>query len=289
MANRKGSGGGGLKGLISSGVVILILVSSLVGWAKVNDINSVTSGYDYFKAWSDKLWSCGAGDARLECDGDGGIKLPDGTLPNPDTKPNPGASTSTPSENENNSGNSGSSSPAKPPATTKAADLDSLSALSVGDEQSVDYQRSEWKHWIGTPCDTRETVLAEQGKDVVKDPSTCKVISGTWVDPYGGDTFTNAGDLDIDHVIPLGYVAKHGGQNWSPEKKQQFANDKTQLLAASAKENRSKSDKGPEKYMPPKREFQCEYSKIWVSTATKYGITVTEGDKRALKAGLQKC
>lgn len=284
MANKGGSSG--IKGFVSSGLVLLILISSLVGWAKVNDVNSVSSGYDYFKSWSDKLWSCGAGDARLECEGDGGIKLPDGTTPNPDTKPNPDGSSGNPLENENTSE---SPSPVKPPATTKDADLDSLSALATSEEQNVDYERSQWKHWVGTPCDTRETVLFEQGKDVTKDPSNCKVLSGTWVDPYGGETFTDAGALDIDHVIPLGYVAKHGGQDWSSEKKQQFANDKTQLLAASAKENRSKSDKGPEKYMPPRREFQCEYSKIWVSTATKYGITVTEGDKRALKAGLQKC
>jgi hypothetical protein len=274
--NRKGGGfGSGLKALLTTGFVVLILASSVIGWAKVNDINSATAGYDYFKAWSDKLWSCGAADARMECDG-----------PVPGVQPAPGASTGTGSGTD---GTSGNNSETKPPVDTKASDLDTLSALTTADAQSVNYQRSEWKHWIGTPCDTRENVLAEQGKNVTKDPATCKAVSGTWVDPYGGDTFTNAADLDIDHVVPLGYAAKHGGQNWSSEKKQQFANDTTQLLAVSAKENRSKSDKGPENYMPPKREFQCEYSKKWVATATKYGITVTEGDKRALKAGLQKC
>lgn len=282
MAARKGGGGAaGFKGFITTGVVLLLLASSVIGWAKVNDINSASAGYDYFKAWSDKLWNCGAADARLECDGNGGITIPNGGASG-GTAPSSGSTSGTTSGNDKTSG-------AQPPADTKETNLDTLSALTIGDPQTVDYRRSEWKHWIGTPCDTRETVLAEQGKDVTKDPATCKVLSGSWVDPYGGETFSNAGDLDIDHVIPLGYVAKHGGQNWSPEKKQQFANDRTQLLAVSAKENRSKSDKGPENYMPPKREFQCEYSKKWVTTAKKYGITVTEGDKRALKAGLQKC
>lgn len=278
MAGRKGGGAGaGVKGFLTTGVVLLLLASSIMGWAKVNDINSPSAGYDYFKSWSDKLWSCGAAEARLECGDDGGVKLPDGG-----TIPSPGGTSGTTSGSDKTS-------ETQPPAETKESSLDTLSALTIGDPQTVDYERAEWKHWIGTPCDTRETVLAEQGSDVTKNPATCKVLSGSWTDPYSGETFTNAGDLDIDHVIPLGYVAKHGGQDWSSEKKQQFANDRTQLLAVSAKENRSKSDRGPESYMPPKREFQCEYSKKWVATATKYGITVTEGDKRALKAGLQKC
>lgn len=278
MAGRKGGGAGaGIKGFLTTGVVLLLLASSIIGWAKVNDVNSASAGYDYFKAWSDKLWKCGAGEARMECGGDGGIKLPDGG-----TIPSPGGTSGTTSGSDKTS-------ETQPPAETKESSLDTLSALTIGDAQTVDYERAEWKHWIGTPCDTRETVLAEQGSDVTKNPATCKVLSGSWTDPYSGETFTNAGDLDIDHVIPLGYVAKHGGQDWSSEKKQQFANDRTQLLVVSAKENRSKSDRGPESYMPPKREFQCEYSKKWVATATKYGITVTEGDKRALKAGLQKC
>jgi hypothetical protein len=278
MAGNKKSGGmGGFKGALTTGFVVLLLASSVIGWAKVNDIQSVSSGYDYFKAWSDKLWSCGAADARLECDG-----LAPGSIPN-----SGGATGTVP--NSGNDSSSGNTTAPTPPEDTKASDLDTLSALAVSDAQTVDYQRSEWKHWTGTPCDTRENSLFEQGENVTKDPSTCKALSGTWIDPYSGETFTDAGALDIDHVVPLGYAAKHGGQDWSPEKKQQFANDRTQLLAVSAKENRSKSDKGPENYMPPRREFQCEYSKKWVATATKYGITVTEGDKRALKAGLQKC
>lgn len=285
MANNRG-GSGGIKGFVSTGVILLVLASSIIGWAKVNDITSVSSGYGYFKAWSDKLWNCGAGDARIECAEGGGIALP---LPG-----STGGTNETPSDSADNSGSSGAPGNSGTPSDTKAAPaqditLDSLNAVTIGDEQAVDYERSEWRHWTGTPCDTRESALAAQGQNVTKDPSTCKVISGTWIDPYSGSTFTNAGELDLDHVIPLGYAAKHGGQNWSPEKKQQFANDQTQLLAVSAKENRSKSDKGPEKYMPASKEFHCKYSKVWVSTAVKYGITVTEGDKRALKAGLQRC
>lgn len=284
MASNR-SGGGGLKGIISSGIVLLVIASSIIGWAKVNEITSVSAGYGYFKAWSDKLWDCGAGDARMECGSDGGPSFPGGgTIIPGDTSEN-----SDSSDNSTEPSAPEGPSDTKPTEVTKDAGLDSLNALTVAETQTVDYERSEWKHWTGTPCDTRETALAEQGQDVVQDPSNCKVLSGTWIDPYSGDTFTSASDLDLDHVIPLGYVAKHGGQDWSAEKKQQFANDRTQLLAVSAKENRSKSDKGPEKYMPPQRDFHCSYSKIWVSTATKYDISVTEGDKRALKAGLQKC
>ena len=283
MASRKRGGGGagmgGAKNAIKTGLVFLLLISAVVGWAKVNNINSIPAVYNYFKSWSDHAWSCGAGEVEWNCDSS--LNPGEGTSP----------TFSVPSDGSNsepgNSANPGTSPVNSEQPKTEL--LKALDTIAVSEEQAVDYERSEWKHWVGNPCDTRENVLYAQGQNPTKDPSNCKVLSGSWVDPYSGETFTNASDLDIDHVIPLSYAARHGGQAWSPEMKEKFANDSSQLLAVSAKENRGKSDKGPEDYMPPNKNFQCEYSKRWVSTASQYGISVTEGDRLALKAGLQKC
>lgn len=51
-------------------------------------------------------------------------------------------------------------------------------------------------------CTTRETILKRDGTDVVQDDS-CMATSGTWYSPYDSETWTQASDLDIDHVVPL--------------------------------------------------------------------------------------
>lgn len=277
-------GGGGFKGMVASGLVLLLLVGGLVAIARVNHITSIGGLYDFFKKTSDNIWGCGAGELEWKCD----TKLPDpsqGGTGGDSTTPGKGGDTAkptTPGKGDPSQGGTGG---------TEGRDvaMQALNALTVADAQKVDYQRSQWKHWVGSPCNTREAVLKGQGQGVKVDPSTCKVLSGDWVDPYSNTPFTDPGALDIDHVIPLGYAAAHGGQAWSADMKQQFANDTSQLLAVSAKENRSKSDKGPGDYMPPNRDFRCTYSKMWVSTATKYGVSITKSDKGALEAGLRLC
>ncbi len=52
------------------------------------------------------------------------------------------------------------------------------------------------------PC-----TLADQGQGVVECrgemANGCTVQAGTWIDPYTGRTFTAAGDLNVDHIVPL--------------------------------------------------------------------------------------
>ena len=128
------------------------------------------------------------------------------------------------------------------------------------------------------------------GSDVVTDPSTCKVTSGSWVDPYSGETFTDAKKMDIDHLIPLQYAHQHGGASWDAAKKQAYANDlDTVLLTVSARENRSKGAAGPGEYMPPLKSYRCEYSQRWVTISEKYGLTVGKADRQALNSGLSSC
>lgn len=47
-----------------------------------------------------------------------------------------------------------------------------------------------------------EYVLKRDGEDVQVN-NACESTSGTWKSPYDGATWTDAGDLDIDHMVPL--------------------------------------------------------------------------------------
>ena len=189
------------------------------------------------------------------------------------------------------------------------------------DEKEVGYSRKEWKHWTGTEgqsCwNTREYILYRDAVpgtvvmiDKKKNPTTnydeaCAIgtiiekdgkatvdstNSGEWIDPYSGDIITDASKIDIDHVIPLSNAARNGGQEWSSEKKEQFANDPENLLATSAKENRSKGDKGPAKYMPlQKSGYKCAYAKTYVSLSNKYELTITDADYKVLEKAILSC
>ncbi|GAA1234195.1 hypothetical protein GCM10009665_25570 [Kitasatospora nipponensis] len=46
------------------------------------------------------------------------------------------------------------------------------------------------------------SVLQRDGQDVVTD-NQCRAVSGTWTSPYDGKVFTSAGQLDVDHMVPL--------------------------------------------------------------------------------------
>jgi hypothetical protein len=167
-----------------------------------------------------------------------------------------------------------------------ASEVDSLKVAAA---EKTDYHRADYPHWVmkSGSCDTREYVLKTVGFKT--DAKTCKPLSGfTYTEPYKGDKVTDPSSLDIDHVIPLQYADEHGAHAWDAAKKQQFANDTDQLLAVSSSANRSKGDKGPSEWLPQKTE-QCVYARTWVTTALKYGISVTQKDKDTLKSTLSSC
>lgn len=172
----------------------------------------------------------------------------------------------------------------------KNADVAALNQIRTADPTPKDgYDRKQWPTWatVKAPCDVRETVLKEQGKNVKTNPKTCSPVEGTWDDPYTGKTVDKARALDIDHVIPLGYVYTHGGSKFDTAQRKTFANDMSNLLAVDASANRQKSDKGPAEWMP--KENKCQYSKLWVSTAKKYDLAISQPDKDVLAKELNKC
>lgn len=66
------------------------------------------------------------------------------------------------------------------------------------------YDRDKFPHWItqSNNCNTREVVLKRDGKTVMQDDK-CAAVSGTWKSPYDGKTWTDADDIQIDHMVPL--------------------------------------------------------------------------------------
>ena len=297
---KKRSSGGGLFAGVSSavrlGVALFLLAVLVLSVARSVQAHGGFGGYFRYLSETGKSLSASAlctmqGGSMNEC-----WDTPRVSPPGPVASPSDGgsgSSTSSDSSSSSAGSDSGSSSASAPGSGSREDWLRRLDALPSGEaDTSVPYNRKDYKHWISIQgaCDTRETALVRDGSDVVTDPSTCKVTSGSWVDPYSGETFTDAKKMDIDHLIPLQYAHQHGGASWDAAKKQAYANDlDTVLLTVSARENRSKGAAGPGEYMPPLKSYRCEYSQRWVAVSEKYGLTVGKADRQALNSGLSSC
>lgn len=95
--------------------------------------------------------------------------------------------------------------PTPPNIPTAETAKTQLAELAVKPHTSQEgYSRKLFPHWItqsGT-CNTRETVLKRDGTDVTVN-SACASVDGTWESPYDGAIWTDASDIDIDHLVPL--------------------------------------------------------------------------------------
>ena len=86
------------------------------------------------------------------------------------------------------------------------------------------YDRKAWKHWVDVDKDcqnTRHEVLLEEslGPVTFKTSKNCRVVSGSWLGAYSGNVFTDASQLDIDHLVPLKEAHESGGYAWDAYRK----------------------------------------------------------------------
>ena len=165
-----------------------------------------------------------------------------------------------------------------------------LSTITVQNEYKTGYSRSLFKHWIdanGNGCDTREEVLiAESQSKPQVDAYGCKVIEGDWLSPYDNVMHTNPSDLDIDHMIPLKEAWDSGAWNWTAAQRQTFANDLSDsraLIAVTAGQNRSKSDRDPSNWIPPQKSYTCTYLSEWVAIKARWNLSMDQSEFGRIK------
>lgn len=155
-----------------------------------------------------------------------------------------------------------------------------------GDDGRVvaEYDRSAFKHWSdpdGNGCDAREDALAAALQLTLTD-GQCDV-AGEWVSIYDGEATSDPSSFDVDHIVPLAEAWRSGADRWNDERREEFANDQQNLLVVSASSNRSKSDKGPDEWLPPNVEFHCLYVERYVSVKTKYDLRISKVERRAIQ------
>lgn len=175
-------------------------------------------------------------------------------------------------------------------ATRATADLHDLA--SAGQLSMAGYSRDRFHIWAqqGGDCDTRDVVLKRDGNGV-KATTDCKITAGSWKSPYNGKTYGDPQQLEIDHIVPLANAWRSGAQNWSDDKRKQFANDLTrpELVAVDNHDNLSKGDQDPSQWKPPSQDFWCTYAEDWITVKAYWKLTVTSAEKSALTDMLGTC
>lgn len=167
-------------------------------------------------------------------------------------------------------------------------------AVDAGRSFTSLYDREQWPHWLdsdGDCYDTRAEILISQSQTAVvfAPDNRCRVDYGRWLDPYTNVLFHDAGELDIDHIVPLRHAHGHGGDQWPLSQRRRFANDPANLLAVSASANRSKGHRGPDEWRPPNKTFWCEYARRWQAIKADYQLMVTPPEQAAIEDMLSYC
>lgn len=194
------------------------------------------------------------------------------------------------------SGSSSNQSQQPSPSTTNSNSWDELLALLVIEpEFQGGYERSLFRHWIdasGNGCDTRREVLIRESLTPVTIGSGCSISGGSWFSAFDGVTTTNPSEFDIDHLVPLKEAWESGAHNWDANTRRAFANDLDlvdSLIAVSARSNRSKGDRDPADWMPPRSEYHCHYIASWVKVKVKWQLTVDQAEKNAIRNTAASC
>lgn len=156
------------------------------------------------------------------------------------------------------------------------------------------YDRDAWPHWRDLDGDCQDAraealISASRVQVTFRNGDRCVVESGLWIDPYSGQVFQDASELDVDHIVPLRHAHGHGGDRWPAARRARFANDPQNLLPVSASANRSKGAEGPDTWLPPQRSYWCDYGRRWAAIKAKYGLMVTPRERQALRELVGSC
>jgi len=147
---------------------------------------------------------------------------------------------------------------------------------------SQDFNRKEWMVWKSYKgcLSVREKVLIDNSLKPIKMKSTnCEIISGEWKPIWENKTYINPKEVDVDHTVPLSWAWKHGANKWDKQTKINYANnfkDTYHLLPLSIKANRTKSDKGPDEWLPETN--RCMYINIFMDIVNKNKLQLSEDE-----------
>ncbi|MGW8487423.1 HNH endonuclease family protein [Streptomyces sp. NPDC055886] len=172
---------------------------------------------------------------------------------------------------------------------------DAIGKIPVAEEKRTGYERNSFKHWVDEDddgCPTRQEVLLAEAVTAPEQGDRCALSGGSWTSYYDEVEVSDAKKLDIDHMVPLAEAWDSGARDWTPERREAYANDldaERSLVAVTAKTNRSKADKDPDQWMPPAESATCTYLVDWTATKLRWNLSADETEQAALLDLAEPC
>lgn len=150
-----------------------------------------------------------------------------------------------------------------------------------------------WKDVDRNGCDTRNDILQRDFNSAIFKPGTgdCKVIGGTWIDPYSNESYTFSeppSGAQIDHIVSLKNAWQMGADQWDEQTRTEFANDPLNLRVTIASLNQQKSDSNAASWLPPYKPGRCAFIATQVAVKAKWQLFVTEAEKEVFITILSK-
>lgn len=176
---------------------------------------------------------------------------------------------------------------------------DVLENLAVKDKYTAQkyYRKAFYDNWGTTAggCNTREAILARDLTNIEYKPGSCKVASGTLIDPYTGQTIqfvrgeSTSSAVQIDHVVALSNAWASGAGLLDEATRYEISQDPLNLLAVDGPANQEKSDQAADTWLPSNEAFRCQYVARQISVKYKYQLWVTPAEKLAMQKVLATC
>jgi hypothetical protein len=173
------------------------------------------------------------------------------------------------------------------PLATAVSDLPTATEVRTG------YSRDNFRHWVdadGDGCSTRQEVLISEADDPVTVGSGCSLSGGRWFSYYDQVSWTDPGDVDIDHMVPLAEAWDSGARSWSAGVREAYANDlgdSRSLVGVTDSVNQAKGDQDPREWMPAAE--RCRYVREWVAVKHRWRLSVDSAEKSALSSLVSGC
>jgi hypothetical protein len=170
-------------------------------------------------------------------------------------------------------------------ATTRIRFRAAVRSLPVARQTRRGYDRDKfggWRDADGDCRDTRAEVLVTESRRSVT--GTCTVLRGRWFSSYDRRFWRLAGDVDIDHVVPLFEVWRSGGKRWGPARRVAYANDLADartLRAVTDNVNQSKGDSDPARWLP--QYGRCSYVAQYTAVKIRWSLHVDGAEKTAMR------
>lgn len=153
-------------------------------------------------------------------------------------------------------------------------------------------RKTHFGRWINDPTDdscmnTRAKVLVRDSEEEVKfrNDRQCVVDSGKWLDRYSNNEYTSSREIQIDHMVPLKHAYMAGAWAWDYKTRCLYANYlgyQNHLIPASVRENTSKGDRAPDKYLPSELSYRCQYIKDWLAIKLIWKLNLTDDEAQAI-------